>query len=641
MPSAPRRRGHAAALIVLSIALLATTGSTGPTSAVGLPAAASTTGLRSGPAAAPTVSPGGPVLQFMGQRFAVCRGAPGFESVAFDPVHQQIASQAKIYDLCANFVSAGPDEYPGLAWDATSGYYWQITGDRVVRRWNGAALVDTVFTIPLRFDVPGSGPDTLESVRGIAVDTQFVYVVDAGPVPGALASNEWFKFTRTGVPVKSSKSTDLVAHLDADPDALVDDIVWVPPSAPFAQGLLLIALEHSGIQVVDSNGAFVDRFRWSTQGLPAGVKLAAFAGLSIDPATGNLYLMDNDKGVAQVWVRIPSQAATGYLVGTGSDQAYLQMPTPGCNLPLWKDLSPGTGTVPNGIFGIDYRTVDNRVYGYDFSVGTLWAFSPLLGEATLIDATGPVGIWGMAYDTDRDVLYGAEQVVNGARIHVIDPLTGNESMLPNQTSPLEDIAFDSVDHFIYGVVGGTELVRINRDTGQQTLLPPANLPHIRGLAFDPASGHLLGIANFPTTTLYSIDPATQVATPVAVLTNSIGWEGLALVSLPANATGVEPGALVLGPPGARTITAFPNPAAGPIRLEFSLPTAGEAWVTVFDLRGRLVRELRAGALGAGDHALLWDGSDAGGARVASGVYWVRVSSGDGSASASGRVVQVR
>jgi flagellar hook assembly protein FlgD len=46
---------------------------------------------------------------------------------------------------------------------------------------------------------------------------------------------------------------------------------------------------------------------------------------------------------------------------------------------------------------------------------------------------------------------------------------------------------------------------------------------------------------------------------------------------------------------------------------------------VFDVGGRLVRELWAGERAAGRHELTWDGRDAAGRAVASGVYLARVS----------------
>src|SRR6185503_18744463 len=111
---------------------------------------------------------GDPVLTFADHRFIPARW-PGkaFESLAFDPVNRRLASAGDLSSLCGGRLSDGPGESPGLAWDLRTQTYWSITTNRVVQRWSAAgALLDTVFTLPQSFTVPGSGLDTLESVRG-------------------------------------------------------------------------------------------------------------------------------------------------------------------------------------------------------------------------------------------------------------------------------------------------------------------------------------------------------------------------------------------------------------------------------------------------------------------------------------------
>jgi flagellar hook assembly protein FlgD len=48
---------------------------------------------------------------------------------------------------------------------------------------------------------------------------------------------------------------------------------------------------------------------------------------------------------------------------------------------------------------------------------------------------------------------------------------------------------------------------------------------------------------------------------------------------------------------------------------------------VFDIRGRLVKDLVSGHMGAGRHSVVWMGRDNGGRQVASGVYYYRIESG--------------
>ncbi|MFN8179615.1 MAG: FG-GAP-like repeat-containing protein [bacterium] len=68
----------------------------------------------------------------------------------------------------------------------------------------------------------------------------------------------------------------------------------------------------------------------------------------------------------------------------------------------------------------------------------------------------------------------------------------------------------------------------------------------------------------------------------------------------------------------------PSPFRGSTVIEFALPRAGEASVRIFDVAGRLVRELAHGAHDPGSYRMSWDGRDTEGKSVASGVYFVRL-----------------
>jgi subtilisin family serine protease len=73
---------------------------------------------------------------------------------------------------------------------------------------------------------------------------------------------------------------------------------------------------------------------------------------------------------------------------------------------------------------------------------------------------------------------------------------------------------------------------------------------------------------------------------------------------------------------------IPNPFNPVTEISFALPTEGRVQVTVYDARGRQVTTLLDRELPAGDHSVRWDGRDATGARVASGIYMYEVRSGE-------------
>jgi len=77
--------------------------------------------------------------------------------------------------------------------------------------------------------------------------------------------------------------------------------------------------------------------------------------------------------------------------------------------------------------------------------------------------------------------------------------------------------------------------------------------------------------------------------------------------------------------------ARPNPFNPATTISFALPDAGQVDLAVFDVSGRRVATLADGFLSAGPHRVVWDGTDARGLAVGSGVYFVRLEA-DGSAA---------
>jgi hypothetical protein len=68
----------------------------------------------------------------------------------------------------------------------------------------------------------------------------------------------------------------------------------------------------------------------------------------------------------------------------------------------------------------------------------------------------------------------------------------------------------------------------------------------------------------------------------------------------------------------------PNPFNPDTRIVFELPQSTQVRLSVFDVRGRLVRELARGSYPAGVHATSWDGRTRNGVTAASGIYFYRL-----------------
>jgi hypothetical protein len=79
--------------------------------------------------------------------------------------------------------------------------------------------------------------------------------------------------------------------------------------------------------------------------------------------------------------------------------------------------------------------------------------------------------------------------------------------------------------------------------------------------------------------------------------------------------------------GTELLPPGPNPFSPELAIRFSLSTPGPVDLRVFDVEGRLVRNLEPGFVEAGYHSLSWDGRDESGQEAARGVYFIRMDAG--------------
>jgi hypothetical protein len=73
---------------------------------------------------------------------------------------------------------------------------------------------------------------------------------------------------------------------------------------------------------------------------------------------------------------------------------------------------------------------------------------------------------------------------------------------------------------------------------------------------------------------------------------------------------------------------YPNPFNPETIVEFALPTTGEVSLNIYNVAGQLVRTLVSGTTAAGYYQIRWDGRDANGSDVSSGVYFYKINTRD-------------
>jgi hypothetical protein len=73
---------------------------------------------------------------------------------------------------------------------------------------------------------------------------------------------------------------------------------------------------------------------------------------------------------------------------------------------------------------------------------------------------------------------------------------------------------------------------------------------------------------------------------------------------------------------------YPNPFNPSTTIKFSVPAACDISLVVYNVLGQEVKTLYDGRIDAGTHDVVWNGDNNSSARVASGVYFYRLRSGD-------------
>jgi hypothetical protein len=95
--------------------------------------------------------------------------------------------------------------------------------------------------------------------------------------------------------------------------------------------------------------------------------------------------------------------------------------------------------------------------------------------------------------------------------------------------------------------------------------------------------------------------------------------------------GISSSTLPAGPGGPPAIAGIrslvPNPTTGKLSIQFDVRTPGEIGFEIVDVAGRRIARLPGESWAAGNWTVTWDGNSSTGARLASGVYFVRMKSG--------------
>jgi flagellar hook assembly protein FlgD len=84
---------------------------------------------------------------------------------------------------------------------------------------------------------------------------------------------------------------------------------------------------------------------------------------------------------------------------------------------------------------------------------------------------------------------------------------------------------------------------------------------------------------------------------------------------------------------------YPNPFNPETEIVFSMQNQAQVRLVVYNIKGEVVKELVNSNLSAGEHRILWRGTDAGGNTVGNGIYYYKMQSGK--YTSSGKMVLLK
>jgi len=76
---------------------------------------------------------------------------------------------------------------------------------------------------------------------------------------------------------------------------------------------------------------------------------------------------------------------------------------------------------------------------------------------------------------------------------------------------------------------------------------------------------------------------------------------------------------------------IPNPFNPITTIQYELPNYSNVQVTLFDITGRTIKEIKFGEMAPGRHAYVWDGTNDVGNLVSTGIYFFQINAGSNTA----------
>lgn len=283
----------------------------------------------------------------------------------------------------------------------------------------------------------------------------------------------------------------------------------------------------------------------------------------------------------------------------------------------------------------------------DMSGATDWSLCPPVSKG--IDISGLSSVDDRAPFVQYRVDLTSRDVHSSPKLHEIS-LSFSLDLIP----PVLDSALAS-DNGVPGEgIDDDDCVRIFFDEPTNKPDIPADgidqILHLSaGHSWRDGAGEIAGASWNAEGTELIIGLSTNVSPPSLTVGDTVSLDGTTITDRWGNgslarivlAGSFEPGSGVNEPLEERALPKafalqqnFPNPFNPVTEIVYEIPEGErqDVAIAVYDVRGRIVREIPQGRKGPGRYSVVWDGTDARGSRVSSGIYFYVLRAGKFAAS---------
>jgi DNA-binding beta-propeller fold protein YncE len=259
-----------------------------------------------------------------------------------------------------------------------------------------------------------------------------------------------------------------------------------------------------------------------TRGLAFDARRQVLYG--VDVPTGQLVSIDPDTGVGTVVGPTGVAVVRDLAFDRRGEKLY---GTDGANLLVF-DRSQGTAGVigPTGFtdwYGLTFDDESGTLYGNRYGDNSLFTIDASTGRATRFRTMPSEDVRGLAFDSERHVLFAVELDGVYPRIFSGDASRGERRWFGSLRFRVTCLAYGQRRHVLYGVdLYNNRLMTIDPESGRSTSVGPVGFDGVSALAFDERKGKLYAFAD-ATDEFIAIDPQTGRGTLIAQLEfDSIG-----------------------------------------------------------------------------------------------------------------------